>query len=147
SNRSSADAEAGGDAAAAPPAPLRAGFVKRALYFSVGAVSLVLGAVGAFLPLLPNVPFLLLAAFAFGRRHPAFERWLLAHPRFGKPILTWREHRAISLKGKRAATAAFLVSALAGFLLSPWPWGLFPPVVAAIGLSWIWTRPLPPAEP
>ena len=117
----------------------------RALYLLLGAVSLALGLIGLFLPLLPTVPFLILAAFAFGRSHPAFEQWLLAHPRFGKPIRTWREHRAISHKGKRAATAAFLVSAVAGFLLAPWPWSLFTPAVAVIGLSWIWTRPLPPA--
>jgi uncharacterized membrane protein YbaN (DUF454 family) len=116
----------------------------RALYLLLGGVSLALGLLGLFLPLLPTVPFLILAAFAFGRSQPAFERWLLAHPRFGQPIRTWREHRAISRKGKLGATAAFLASAIAGLLLAPWPWGLLPPAVAAIGLSWIWSRPAPP---
>jgi uncharacterized membrane protein YbaN (DUF454 family) len=121
--------------------------MKRALYFSVGAVSLVLGVIGAFLPLLPTVPFLILAAFGFGRSHPATERWLLDHPRFGTAIRSWREHRAISRTGKLAATAAFALSVLANLAFAPWPWSLATPAVAAICLPWLWTRPLPPAEP
>jgi uncharacterized protein len=119
----------------------------RAFYFSLGAIALVLGLVGLFLPLLPTVPFLILAAFAFGRSHPAIERWLLDHPRFGHPIRTWRQHRAIGRTGKLGATLAFAISAIAGLLLSPWPWNLAPPLVAVIGLTWIWTRPNPPVAP
>lgn len=118
----------------------------RAFYFSLGAIALGLGLVGLFLPILPTVPFLILAAFGFGRSHPAFEAWLLGHPRFGRPIRAWREHRAISRRGKLAATWAFAASAVLGLWLAHWPWSLVAPAVAVIGLSWIWTRPLPPTE-
>ena len=118
----------------------------RAFYFALGAVAVVLGAVGLFLPVLPTVPFLILAAFAFGRSHPAFEQWLLDHPRFGRHIRVWREHRAIGRRGKTAATWAFAASALLGAALAPWPWSLVTPGIALIGLTWIWTRPDPPAE-
>jgi uncharacterized membrane protein YbaN (DUF454 family) len=60
--------------------------MKRTFYFALGVTSLALGVVGMFLPLLPTVPFLILAAFAFGRSHPGAEQWLLHHPRFGKAI-------------------------------------------------------------
>ena len=118
----------------------------RVLYFALGAVALAVGVVGLFMPLLPTVPFLILAAFAFGRSHPAFEAWLLGHPRWGGPIRIWREHRAIGRRGKVAATVAFAVSAVLSVLLAPWPWSLAGPTVAIVGLSWIWTRPLPPSE-
>lgn len=118
--------------------------MKRTFYFALGVTSLALGVVGMFLPLLPTVPFLILAAFAFGRSHPGAERWLLEHPRFGKAIRAWREHRAISRKGKIGASVAFALSIGLGLAFSPWPWKLAPPLVAMVCLSWLWTRPEPP---
>jgi uncharacterized protein len=78
----------------------------RHLWTAGGIVSFGLGAAGVFLPLVPTVPFMLLAAFCFARGSEPFHRWLLAHPRFGPPIRDWRAHGAISRRGKRAAAAA-----------------------------------------
>ena len=66
----------------------------RRLYLALGLVSLGLGIIGAFLPLLPTVPFLLLAAFLFARGNPAWEKRLLDHPRWGPPIRDWRGARS-----------------------------------------------------
>lgn len=117
--------------------------MRRALYFALGIAALTLGVLGMFLPLLPTVPFLILAAFAFGRSHPGAEQWLLHHPRFGKAIRSWREDRAISRKGKIGATLAFALSIGLGLAFSPWPWKLAPPLVAVACLPWLWTRPEP----
>src|SRR3546814_2634265 len=84
--------------------------MKRHFYLVSGWASLGLGALGAFLPLLPTVPFVILAAFCFARSSPRLEAWLVTHPQFGHHIVAWREKRAISRKGKMAATAAFAVS-------------------------------------
>lgn len=102
---------------------------------------MLLGVLGVFLPLLPTVPFVILAAFCFGRSDPRFERWLLDHPRFGPPIRNWRESRAISRKGKVAATLAFAFSITLALIFSPFPWVLFPVAAALIAGTWIWTRP------
>ena len=69
-----------------------------------GLAALALGVLGAFLPLLPTVPFLLLAAFCFARGSDRLHTWLLAHPTFGPAILDWQRHGAISRKAKVAAT-------------------------------------------
>jgi uncharacterized membrane protein YbaN (DUF454 family) len=113
----------------------------RLVWLLIGGLALALGAIGAFLPLVPTVPFVLLAAFCFARGHPPFETWLLDHRTFGPHIRAWRARGAISRRGKRAALAAFAASALLGLLLLPMPWALLPALVAGAGGSWVWSRP------
>lgn len=115
--------------------------MKRHFYFVGGWASLALGAIGAFLPLLPTVPFVILAAFCFARSSPKWEAWLLGHKHFGPHIRAWREKGAISRRGKKAALLTFLVSILLSVLLSPWPWFLVPVAAMLISGTWIWTRP------
>ena len=113
----------------------------RLVYLLLGFLSLLLGLAGAFLPLLPTVPFVILAAFCFARGHPPLEAWLLRHPSFGPHIEAWRARGAIGRRGKRAALLAFAFSAVLGLLLLPLPWALLPLLAALIGGSWVWTRP------
>jgi uncharacterized protein len=115
--------------------------MRRWFYLIGGFVSLGLGGLGVALPLLPTVPFVILAAFCFARSSPALERRLIEHRVFGPHILLWRERGAISRRGKRAALIAFAASAVAALLLAPMPWSLVPLAAAAIGGSWIWSRP------
>jgi uncharacterized membrane protein YbaN (DUF454 family) len=112
----------------------------RAVYLLLGLVAVAMGAIGVFLPLLPTVPFLLLAAFCFARSNPAWERRVIEHPRFGPPIQAWRERRAISRRAKTAALVALSVSALAGLLTLDSPWRYVPLGVALLCGSWIATR-------
>lgn len=115
--------------------------MKRHFYLVSGWLSLAFGAIGAFLPLLPTVPFVILAAFCFARSSPRLEAWLLNHRHFGHHIVAWREKGAISHKGKVAASIAFAASIIAALLFAPWPWMMVPIVAAAVTGSWIWTRP------
>lgn len=116
--------------------------IARALWAVGGAVALGLGAVGVVTPLLPTVPFLLLAAFCFARSSTRLHGWLLAHPTFGPPIRDWQRSGAISPKAKRLATlsicATFGVSVLLGLKL--WVLALQAAVLAAV-LVFIWRRP------
>ncbi len=115
--------------------------MKRHFFLVSGWLALALGAIGAFVPLLPTVPFVILAAFCFARSSPRLEAWLLTHPTFGGYIVAWREKGAISRKGKIAASLAFAVSILLALIFAPWPWMMAPIVAAAVTGSWIWTRP------
>lgn len=110
-------------------------------YLFGGLLALVLGAIGVFVPLLPTVPFVILAAFCFARSSPRLEQWLVGHRRFGPHIAAWRSRGAISPQGKRAALVAFAISAAAGFVLLDFPWSLIPVAAALIGGSWIVSRP------
>jgi hypothetical protein len=113
----------------------------RYAYLIVGATSLLLGGIGIFLPLLPTVPFVILAAFCFARSNPAWERRLLEHPRFGGHIRAWRTRGAISRRGKLLGIASLTASAVAGLMLLDAPTAYIPAAVALISGTWIATRP------
>lgn len=114
----------------------------RALWLAGGLVSLALGAMGVFLPLVPTVPFMLLAALCFARSSERLHAWLLSHPTFGLPIADWQERGAISARAKRLATVAvaatFAISVALG--LKPWILATQGTVLAAVAL-FLWTRP------
>tara|TARA_R110000850_G_scaffold58793_5_gene136282 strand:- start:887 stop:1282 length:396 start_codon:yes stop_codon:yes gene_type:complete len=126
--------------------------MKRQFYLAAGLISVALGGIGVVLPLLPTVPFMILAAFCFANSSPRLEAWLVDHRVFGSHIRNWRERRAITRRGKWAATVAFAVSCTIALLFMKMPWNLFPIAAALITGSWLWTRnepdpaklPLPP---
>lgn len=72
----------------------------KALLIILGSISLALGVIGIFVPLLPTTPLLLLAAALYFRSSPKLYDWLLNHPRLGTYIRNFREHRAIPLRVK-----------------------------------------------
>lgn len=113
----------------------------RLAYRIAGLASVALGGIGIFVPLLPTVPFFLLAAFCFARGNPAWEQRLLDHPRFGPHIRAWRATGSISRAGKAAAVMAFAFSALLGFLMLSAPGAYVPAAVGLIGSAWIISRP------
>jgi uncharacterized membrane protein YbaN (DUF454 family) len=113
----------------------------RMVYRAAGLVAVTLGIVDIFLPVLPTVPFMLLAAFFFARSNPEWEARLLADPRFGPHIRAWRERGAISRRGKIAALLALLGSAVIGLLALDGAWQYGPLGIAVACGSWIATRP------
>ncbi|WP_137136273.1 YbaN family protein [Rhizobium sp. FKY42] len=82
----------------------------RLVYLALGWFFVGLGLLGAFLPLLPTTPFLLLAIACFTRSSPRLEAWLLNHPRFGPPLIAWREKGAIPRRAKILAVGMMAVS-------------------------------------
>ena len=123
------------------PAPLRW------LLLALAVVSLALGIAGIFLPVLPTVPFVLLAAWAASLSSPRLSRWLDNHRLFGKPLHEWRRHGVVRRRAKWAATVAMAVSATALVVVLRAHWvALLAVACMACVLVWLWRRPEEPAE-
>lgn len=78
----------------------------------LGLLSLGLGILGAFLPVLPTTPFLLLASILFLRGNKNLYDWLMNHPRFGPYISAFLEHKAIPLRVKIIAVSSLWITLL-----------------------------------
>ena len=79
--------------------------IKKIVYIFIGSVSLVLGIIGAFFPVLPTTPFLLLAAFCYMRSSRRMYQWLIHNKIFGAYVYSYVTYRAIPKKTKiRAIT-------------------------------------------
>ncbi len=104
-----------------PRRPKRAG---RVLYFLAGSLSLVLGAIGVVLPVLPTTPFLILAAFCFARSSERAHAWLLANRVFGSQLRDYLGGRGISWRIK-AGALVFLWATIGASIVMfvPFLWG------------------------
>lgn len=112
------------------------------LLLPVAGLSLALAVVGIFVPVLPTVPFILLAAWAAGRSSPRLERALLGHPHFGPVIRDWQHSGVVRRPAKQAATLAMSLSATSLLVLvrNPWLAAAALACMAAV-LAWLWRRP------
>lgn len=114
----------------------------RWVWAGIGSVSLILGCVGIVLPLLPTVPFLILAAFCFARSSPRMHDWLVSHRTFGPLILDWQQSGAIRPTAKRAATLSIAaVFGLSLWLGVPSHVLIIQAIVLTCVLVFIWSRP------
>jgi len=121
------------------PPGLRADEV-RPLYLAGGIISVALGAIGAALPIMPTVPFLLLAVFCFARSNPEWEQRILDHPHWGPQVLDWRERRAISRKSKIVAIIAMTIGAGFTWYSLGEPYHYLSVAILVICGTWIATR-------
>lgn len=116
------------------------------LWRTIAVLALLLGIIGLLLPIMPTVPFLLVAAWAGGKGWPVLEQKLLAHPKYGPQIIAWRKYGVVKRQPKVIASVMMGGSAIMlGF--SPAPFAL---KFAIIGIMatvavWLWLRP--EAEP
>lgn len=106
---------------------------RRVVLTGVGCLAVALAVVGAFVPLLPTVPLLLVAAACFARSSETLHRWLLEHPRLGPVVRAYRDG-AVPRRARRIAILTIWVSILASALAVPLAWvrALLVTVAAAV---------------
>ncbi len=110
----------------------------RPLFVILGCVSLGLGLVGIFLPLLPTTPFLLLSAALFMRSSQRLYDWLLNHKTLGPYIRNFRENRAIPLRVKIISVTLMWITMGYSILcvVENHLWAQLLLLAAAVGVTW-----------
>lgn len=100
----------------------------------LGLISLGLGILGAFLPVLPTTPLLLLSAAMFLRGNRRLYDWLMNHPRLGVYISNFMKHKAIPLRVKVVAVSMLWITLLycAIWVAGHWAFRLFFILIAIV---------------
>lgn len=87
------------------------------LLASLGLISLSLGILGIFIPLLPTTPFLLLSAALFMKSSKRLYNWLMNHKYLGKHLQNYLLHKTISKKSKISALSLLWIAILATIIM------------------------------
>ena len=109
----------------------------KTLCIILGSISLALGILGIFLPLLPTTPFLLLTAALYFKGSPRLYNWLLNHRHFGPYIRNFRENKAIPLRAKIVSVSLIWITILnCVFFIAPYWWLKILLLLIAAGTSY-----------
>ena len=91
--------------------------MKKILLITVGCVSLGVGTVGAVLPLLPAFPFLLLAAFCFGKSSERLHRWFTGTKLYKDNLESYVQGKGMTIRTKRKIVLTVTALMAFGFLM------------------------------
>ena len=78
------------------------------LYIALGLLSMAVGAVGVVLPLLPTVPFLLLASFFFAKGSDRFHNWFKSTKLYKNHLESFEKNRSMTLKQNLYCSSGFI---------------------------------------
>lgn len=74
--------------------------IKKIFWMILGFIGLILGAIGAVLPMLPAFPFLLLAAFSFGKSSEKLHSWFIGTKLYRNNLETYVKGQGMTRKTK-----------------------------------------------
>lgn len=72
----------------------------RILFILIGFLSLILGMIGVFLPVLPTVPFLLLSSWCFTRSSKKFNSWFKSTSIYKKHLESFEKEKSMTMSSK-----------------------------------------------
>lgn len=91
--------------------------IKKAFFVVLGCLSLGLGAVGAVLPILPTVPFLMLAAFCFAKSSEKLHNWFVSTKLYKKNLESFVQGKGMTMKIKIRIMVTVTILMSIGFIM------------------------------
>lgn len=91
--------------------------LKKMLYLLIGFLGVVLGAIGAVVPMLPAFPFLLMAAFGFGKSSEKLERWFKGTRLYRENLEDFVSKRGMTRKAKIRIMLTVTILMSIGFVM------------------------------
>lgn len=110
--------------------------VRRAALLVCGTLSLSLGVIGIFVPLLPTTCFLLVAAWCYARSSPRVYDWLMGARWIGPYLRRYRDERAIPTHVKTASLAMMWITIGYSIVVFPNLLVRLALLVTALGVTW-----------
>ena len=108
--------------------------MKKLLYMIIGGISLILGAAGSLIPVLPTVPFLMLAAFCFAKSSEKLDRWFKNTKLYKDNLEDFVAGRGMTMKAKVRIMVTVSLLMSVGFIMM----GLKGIVTGCIVLGCVW---------
>jgi uncharacterized membrane protein YbaN (DUF454 family) len=115
----------------------------RAVYRGLGLGLVALAAIGAFLPLLPSTPFLLLATGCFVRSSPQWNERLFRSPLFGRALRDWHTNRVVRPTTKVIALGSMLFAVSATLIGGRCEWTIDVVLIITMAVAAIMVLRLP----
>jgi uncharacterized membrane protein YbaN (DUF454 family) len=108
--------------------------LKKMVLFALGLLSLGLGTLGAFLPVLPTTPFVLLAGICFSASSPKMYELIRKSKFFGPYIENYRNKTGVPLSVKiTSIISMWLLLAFSAFFMNKtWSFIVFPLIGCAV---------------
>ncbi len=91
--------------------------IKKIIYIVLGCTGLVLGAIGAVLPLLPTFPFLMLAAFCFARSSERLHNWFIGTKLYKNNLESYVAGKGMTKKTKVRIMGTVTILMTIGFIM------------------------------
>lgn len=108
----------------------------RWFWIGLGLLSVGVGTLGAFLPVLPSTEFFLFAAYCFAQSSPKLYNWLLNLPKIGPAIRDFRAGLGMPLRAKRIAASSCAAAVILSAIAIPDIYGRV--TVLALGVIGVW---------
>lgn len=105
---------------------------KHYLIFCCGWLCVVLGIIGALLPVVPTTPFMVLALACFSRTSPRFHNMLLSNRWIGPPLKQWDQTKTVRPRTKTQAVVMLVIAFSCSITLL---WGHIEMQLALLGLA------------
>jgi len=109
--------------------------IKNFILMTIGLISLSLGAVGTFLPILPTTPFVLLSAGCFSISSPKLSTMLMKSKYFGSYIDNYRYHTGVPRKNKIQAILFLWIGLTVSMIINKTPLMIGILLIIGIGVT------------
>lgn len=107
----------------------------RILFVISGSISLTIGIIGIFVPLLPTTVFLLISAYCYVRSSPKLYNWLINHKYLGTYISNYRRYKAMPKKAKISAISLLWITIIISGIIVDVFWIRIVLLVVAISIT------------
>jgi uncharacterized membrane protein YbaN (DUF454 family) len=115
--------------------------MKKALFFVLGWLCLIMAYIGLVTPGIPFSIFLVGAAYFFARSNKKMEHWIYNHKHFGPFLTNWEKKRVFPQRGKYAMIIVMSSTVIIMSFFAPIKAVIFSAIFMALVAVWAWRYP------